>query len=343
MVVSTPQQGLNMPKYVLTPSPRSGRPGVGRMPSIAEHGAPQLHKEPLWPSPLRNSVAWDSPDREVVTEKKGRRERITENAWVARRGGWCRICLIMLFFVLIIVGLSVGLALGLRKGANNGTSEPSTSPASPAAYPAGSFSFQTALTTSSSDCTSDPATWRCPPFTTHAEDPSAAGATFFWTITAPDAGADRPDYTVSSAENPFAPRFRNVTMMLRDGNTVNERLEFEIEMDRDVVPGNHTATGATCSYDTIFRGVVWTDKVKGGDRKRTSMADAGDAAEDADWREWPGEVEIQQVSKKGPSCREGSGTVIPVAAGAGQCTCRYANYDLDEAKRRRRSRAASLS
>ncbi|KAM0288116.1 hypothetical protein ACHAQH_000185 [Verticillium albo-atrum] len=75
---------------------------------------PRHSKEPLWPSPLRNSIAWDSPDREAAAETKGRREKIRENEWVARRGGWCRISLITLFFVLIIVGLSVGLALGLR-------------------------------------------------------------------------------------------------------------------------------------------------------------------------------------------------------------------------------------
>ncbi|KAM0335427.1 hypothetical protein ACHAQA_000473 [Verticillium albo-atrum] len=408
--MSAPHLGPQMPKYVLTPNSRNGRPTVRRMPSIAEDGQqqpqypqqvparpphrrasslpvtprrPQRHrparyrssstgatgpqkqpqqytyfqqlqnvppypppsyyprhsKEPLWPSPLRNSVAWDSPDREAAAETKGRREKLRENEWVARRGGWCRIGLIMLFFIMVVVGLAVGLTLGLRKD-NNDAPAPS---ASPAPYPAGSFAFQTALTTASSDCTSDPSTWRCPPFTTHAEDPSAAGATFFWTIVAPDADADRPEYTVSSAENPFAPRFRNVSMTLLDGNTANERLEFELEMERDVVPGNNTAVGATCTYDTVFKGVVWTGRVEGDDRNRTSMADAGDEVAGGDWREWPGEVEIEQTSRQGPDCREGSGAVIPVEAGDGECSCRYANYGLDDARRRRRSRVTRLS
>jgi len=59
--------------------------------------------------PPRYSM-WD------VTGPKGEKlEDLRNNAYVARRGGWKRICLIALVVIACIVALAVGLAVGLHK------------------------------------------------------------------------------------------------------------------------------------------------------------------------------------------------------------------------------------
>ncbi len=51
-----------------------------------------------------------------VTGPKGEKlEDLRNNAYVARRGGWKRICLIALVVIACIVALAVGLAVGLHK------------------------------------------------------------------------------------------------------------------------------------------------------------------------------------------------------------------------------------
>lgn len=51
-----------------------------------------------------------------VTGPKGEKlDDIRNNAYVARRGGWKRICLIALLVIVCIIALAVGLGVGLRK------------------------------------------------------------------------------------------------------------------------------------------------------------------------------------------------------------------------------------
>ena len=69
-------------------------------------------------NPPRHSFE-DSPPKYSfwdVTGPKG--EKLTDvrnNKYIARRGGWRRICVIFLVIVAAIVALAVGLGLGLRK------------------------------------------------------------------------------------------------------------------------------------------------------------------------------------------------------------------------------------
>lgn len=51
-----------------------------------------------------------------VTGPKGEKfQDLRDNAYVARRGGWKRICLITLIIIICIVALIVGLFVGLHK------------------------------------------------------------------------------------------------------------------------------------------------------------------------------------------------------------------------------------
>lgn len=60
-------------------------------------------------SPPKYSV-WDA------TGPKGEKlSDVRNNKYIARRGGWKRICLILFLLFALIVGLAVGLTVGLRK------------------------------------------------------------------------------------------------------------------------------------------------------------------------------------------------------------------------------------
>lgn len=209
--------------------------------------------------------------------------------------------------------------------------------------------MNTALTNVSTSCSANAAAWRCPPYETYssASPPSDASASFFWTIVPPNPQAGQHGYLVSSADNPFAPQFTNATMTLRDGNTSDERYEFEVSMNRTIAAesGNGLsgfAAGVSCVFPTVFHGIIWTDRVDGGRRNRTLSTSEGQDNENT----WPGEIEITQTSSDGPTCTDKDGASVAVAAGRddAECLCRYANYDLDSGsssssstKRRRRS------
>ncbi len=55
-----------------------------------------------------------------VTGPKGEKfEDLRNNEYIAKRGGWKRICTISLIVLFLLIGLVVGLAVGLTKGKSN--------------------------------------------------------------------------------------------------------------------------------------------------------------------------------------------------------------------------------
>lgn len=202
-------------------------------------------------------------------------------------------------------------------------------------FPAGSFAFNTALTNSDTNCTSNPSTWRCFPYQTYAETSAAGGsdtnaslAVFFWTITAKNSY----QYEISSSSNPFAPQFTNVTMTLLDGNSYDERLVFNFSLPKMVAASGDVSAdnrAATCVFaDTAFRATLWTRR-KGDAAIGAANGNATVVTNGSKWADWPGEVEVVQVKTGGPQCKDLDGNAIGVAAGRGQCTCRYANFGLN--------------
>ncbi|KAI8266655.1 hypothetical protein K4K56_004741 [Colletotrichum sp. SAR 10_98] len=184
----------------------------------------------------------------------------------------------------------------------------------PNIFPAGSFAFNTALADVATNCTSNPATWRCFPYETYNQSLTSGSAngslaTYYWIIT------PRNSYTyqISSSANPFSPQFANLSMALFDGNSYNERLVFNFTLAKSVVPSEAIAAdnkAATCVYaDTAFSATLWT-------RKNSSVG-AGSAAADGNvtavsdgskWANWPGQIEITQIkSGGGPECKDSDG------------------------------------
>src|SRR6478735_999560 len=131
------------------------------------------------------------------------------------------------------------------------TSEP------PATFPAGSFAFKADLQNTTTDCTSNPSTWRCYPYE------KGSSATFFWIISSNNDSS----YNISSTENPFAPSFTNLTLKVLDKDTSQERLQFSFSMNKTIVPDDQLSSSnraAKCTFDdTLFEATLWTQRRRG--------------------------------------------------------------------------------
>jgi hypothetical protein len=80
-------------------------------------GAPsKLNYEGSPPAYSHFDVDVEGPNGEKLADV---RKGISNNKYIARRGGWKRLALIAFIVILCIVGLIVGLVIGLRKGNNN--------------------------------------------------------------------------------------------------------------------------------------------------------------------------------------------------------------------------------
>jgi hypothetical protein len=140
-----------------------------------------------------------------------------------------------------VIGLAVGLGVGLTKGrkkdsdsAGQGdatyTQQQPDNSTPTQQLPLGQYSFVTNLRAQQTNCTSNPATWRCYPYTNL--DPSnpttnaTSQSTFNWIIrntsaiyatndtpsSTPSAGGIPANLTLSSTNNPFALTFTNQSL-----------------------------------------------------------------------------------------------------------------------------------
>ncbi|KFA65594.1 hypothetical protein S40285_04354 [Stachybotrys chlorohalonatus IBT 40285] len=333
------------PSLSRSPGSRSSFMSVGRMPVIDEDEEIRTHPRATTPLQMpqrsyRRSTARGLPPPYVpasylpptyILSKearrlgdnslKGRLRRFWygETPWfTGRRRTWKLIALFGLL-ITIVVALAVGLTVGLRnRGGGDGAGDNGTT----FHFPVGSFALNTTLQRTTTDCTSNPATWRCYPY----ED--RAPATFFWVITENNSSS----FNISSTENPFAPTFSNLTMEILDGNQLDERLVFSFSMAKTVVPSEGLSPGnnraARCTFpDTMFEATLWT-------RRRNGQVLVPPIETNDNFEDWPGDVEVAQIKASAlsspPMCEDNQGTLIAdVQAGPGECECRYASFDLD--------------
>jgi hypothetical protein len=241
----------------------------------------------------------------------------------SRRSRYFKFGALVLVLIAIIVGLAVGLTVGMKKGGGGGSSDEAdnTSNESDPVFPAGSYAFETTLQKTSTSCTSRSSTWRCYPYSQNSN------ATFFWII---DEDEDKKGkFSVSSSENPFAPSFSNLTASVLDRDGTNERMVFEFDMAKTVVPEDALTPdnrAAKCTFSgTRFQATMWT--------KRGSTKEAGDVDTSKRFGAWPGDVEIIQSKKSElgqPECEDDDGNAIAdVQASSGECSCDYANFEMD--------------
>jgi hypothetical protein len=290
--------------------------------------------------------------------------KIKESDFVRRKGGWKRLLLIILVLLICLVAIVVGVVVGLGQqkkknnndaasDGNSGASQPGSTEtigvvgaagASPTAgvgssplstsvpngFPVGTYSFSTFLDTVTTDCAPDANTWTCFPYTIYNTDHSKALTTFNWII---KEGSKADTYSISSVPNPFAIEFENAAMKMVDKGGVNERYQFQVTMDKTVVPSgaiSDDGASATCVYNsTTFTGYMYTKRAKNYPSEEIATVKATYTA-------WPYAVRVEQTIGGGediPNCYRTTNGQLGDKIGnttatdpTTLCSCLYRNY-----------------
>jgi hypothetical protein len=318
----------------------------------------------LLPPPVRYDLA--NPNDE---EKLGRLRR--KLSATERRGGWGRLAL-LIAALLGVIGLAVGLGVGLTKGrkkdsdsAGQGdatyTQQQPDNSTPTQQLPLGQYSFVTNLRAQQTNCTSNPATWRCYPYTNL--DPSnpttnaTSQSTFNWIIrntsaiyatndtpsSTPSAGGIPANLTLSSTNNPFALTFTNQSLTYHhsssddDGNASSPpMLTFAFTLPKTVVPTSAIASD-NAATQCFFNNTVLSGRIYLAASSSESVSSEAAAGADSS-EQWPYSVEVLQSSVGGqgtPDCyktvdgglgeRVTEGLEPITAAGEEECRCEYSN------------------
>ncbi|KAF2729411.1 hypothetical protein EJ04DRAFT_515961 [Polyplosphaeria fusca] len=286
--------------------------------------------------------------------------KLRNSKQIAKRGGWKRIALIVLILILIIVAVAVGLAVGLKKkksvddtsnqaspaqsttspnavnNPNNPNNPSPTAPSSPSStpssFPLGTYSLVTFLDTVQTNCTSNPATWTCYPYTVYNDSPSKSLATFNWIITSSSGGS----YQISSTDNPFSISFKNADMELLDEGQDTERYRVQMTQTKTVSPSEALTrdnAAVECAFDgTSLQASLYTKMAKG-----YPDTEHGDPTGNPSYSVWPFAVRVEQAVGGGeaiPSCyklqngQHGDQVTQGLEAqDAGNlCSCLYRNF-----------------
>lgn len=334
-----PSTYIRLPDAPPAPPRAINRPPATR---FALGTPPRYHnKSPRLP-PYGAYMGTESADEEPFDGERGEklaglRKCMANNKHIAKRGGWKRVAIITIIIALCIVGLIVGLVIALRKKSQKsnqtgGSTIPgggTTSPASNATFPAGSYSIDTYLSSISTNCTSNPATWTCYPYSTYSQNPSASNTTFYWVITPVEGAAD--NYIISSTANYFSMMFTNASLSLQSAGNADEHYYFQTTMQKTTKPSSQLGDQnvvATCYFNqTVLEGFLYTKMAK----TYPSVENATDISENQVFGAWPFAVDIQQgaTSESGsPTCLDPSGNSLgtfSVQQDGESCQCAYLN------------------
>ncbi|PSN67091.1 hypothetical protein BS50DRAFT_381727 [Corynespora cassiicola Philippines] len=268
----------------------------------------------------------------TVAPQKGRRKRII---------------IIVALVICAIIALAVGVAVGVSKGggskssSKNGSQEASDSDSSsgsnsqstptgtatntvasslPSNFPQGSYSMVTFLDTVQTNCTSNPSTWTCYPYTEYNTSPSKSVATFNWII-----GTLNGKLTITSTDNPFDISFKNADLELLDEGKSTERYRFQISSTKTVT-ADIDGKSADCDFQyTSTQAYLYTKMAK-----TYPDTDTGDPTGDPSFPEWPFAVRVEQAVGGGestPSCSSSGKQISMDAQDAGNlCSCLYKNW-----------------
>lgn len=290
----------------------------------------------------------------VWSDKDGEKfGRVRQN----RRGclnnwSWRRIAIILAILLALIIALAVGLAVGLKRkpssptstvgdsrpaGTGSGTDSQSDKPpapsstsapvAVPSGFPVGAFSLVTFLDTVTTECTSNNATWACPPNTNYYSDPQKALTILNWVIS-----GSPGSYKISSQglDATLGTTFQNEKLELLDGGKDTERYRFSISRTKSV-----NMTGSIgdakgdfeCDYGaTNIQASLYTKMSRTFPKDTIAVPNTGNPS-------WPFAVRVEQTVAGGenvPSCKRRSGEAISgglKAQDAGTlCACLYKNW-----------------
>ncbi|KAL5431051.1 hypothetical protein PMIN07_009318 [Paraphaeosphaeria minitans] len=280
---------------------------------------------------------------------------LRNNKQIAKRGGWKRLLVILAIILLLVVALGVGLGVGLKK--KKSESLPSTTPttssnsesesgspdtlasptstssssssssAQPSNFPLGEYSLVTFLDTVQTNCTSNPLTWTCAPYTDYYTSVSKSQATFNWIIS-----GSKGAYKISSTNNPFGISFKNADLELLDEGKTQERFRFQIDQMKTVSPStNLTSDNAPVECDFVgnLQGDMYTKMAK-------EYPSDQDPDPSTSYTTWPYAVRIEQTAAGGnnvPSCykstssgQHGESVSLKAEDATTLCSCLYRNW-----------------
>lgn len=358
------------PRYSGTTVGTPRRPGTPRQHSGGTSGRPSQDTQRTAPPAYEwvpEPVDGEEEDLRapVEGEKLAELRRGGGHARARRRarGGWGRLVLILGLLVLLAIALGVGLGVGLKKRKSNNSANSSSSGQSPGTnsapaqqFPLGEYSLITALRTQTMNCTSNPSTWRCYPYTIFNPSDSSTNtsslATFNWiiantsstyasNITAATSAQGVPaNLTISSTDNPFSITFTNqsLTYISASSNTSSPRYTFSFSMSKAVNPSTSLTSNnaaAVCFFNqTIFTGTLYLNAPSSFPNSSLLAGATGLGG----YTPWPYAVEVSQSQAGGnsvPTCYQTvNGAVGAEILTAGlspqpesnQCLCDYRNY-----------------
>ena len=183
--------------------------------------------------------------------------------------------------------------------------------------------------------------WTCNPGYTYKESPSQALANFTWIITA-SPWDNTTDFTISSANDPFAFAFANASLAVNDQNSAMERYTFKTLVEPVIVP----EIGVNCHYTgTVLEAALYTRRSKtypaapsaSSSTSATNPSSTGSAmvASEDSFAPWQFAVEITLNVGGGPdipACYQMNNNarlingLVPQPASS-VCSCGYKNFD----------------
>jgi hypothetical protein len=344
----------------ITEGPQAPEPGRWSRRSTFRNSTSSAATHRTAPPPYTSkpaSVAGDEDAPNASEEEKLARLRRTWSSSAGTRGGWGRLVLLAVV-ILVVVGLAIGLGVGLTVGRKNEQKNESTPTGSNSGdttqpeliqqLPLGQYSFSTTLRAQQTNCSSNPATWRCYPYTVFNPSDSSTQAsslsTFDWIIrntSAVYAASTTPNtpttgvpanLTISSTNNPFALAFDAQELMYHaDTNATSPRLTFAFALPKVVVP-----TSALTSSNAVTQCYFNSTVLSGTIYLTGSLGSSATSTGSNSYQEWPYPVEITQSSPGGdgiPDCYETVDGKLgakveglePEAEGD-ECRCEYRNY-----------------
>lgn len=287
---------------------------------------------------------------------------LRNNRHIARRGGWRKVLVLVIVALVIVLALAVGLGVGLTRRHNSSpSSSDSSTPSAPStsvvqSFPLGEYSLVTALGSDPTNCTSNPSTWRCYPYSTYdSADESSSMVAFNWVFTntsssyasnssTPSTGASglAANISVSSTNNPFSISFSNESLTYINNNS-DPRYTFSFTMSKNTVPTTALTTNneaTTCFFNqTEFVATIYLSASTASPTRDFPSAELLASTGVGGYTPWPYAVQVQQVSGGGtdvPACyyttngNVGSRItgIFTAQAADDECACNYVNYGL---------------
>lgn len=198
-------------------------------------------------------------------------------------------------------------------------------------FPLGTWTIPTYLVTADANCTSNPSTWRCYPYSTYdSSSPTSSFSSLKWRISSPTNST--LDLEISDLNPLFSYPFTDTSLGLIDTNDPRlSAFSFTYLYRKQVVPTTAlTSNGEAtrCYYNNTLLSVRMYSTAEGAGGDITE----GNTTALAGQTDWPYAVEYEETVTEAPQCflyvNGQDSTPVTIDTGNGTCVCSYRNYGL---------------